>query len=139
MLNGPGLEIAIAMLLGGAVCLGFVLHWLWLALGGRKTDAQLLEEMAGRLHQAERAREAAETARREAEVAQARRETEAAEQIALMQTRMEGAVEGRAAELARQLDEALRDVETLRDGLSNARQRIIDLEQEAEALRGGGA
>jgi F0F1-type ATP synthase membrane subunit b/b' len=137
MLSGSGLEIAIAMLLGGAVLLGFLLHWLWLALGGRKAAAAQINDMADRLHDADLAREAADAARIEAEAALALAEANAAEQIALMQARMEGAVEGREAELARALDEARRDAEALQDGLGHARQRIFDLESELEERRGG--
>ena len=138
MLDGRELEIAIAIVLAGAVCLGFVLHWLWLALGGPKTGAARLEEMAERLHEADLAREAADEAHRAAEAALASREAEMAEQLALMQARLDGAVEGREAELARQLAEARSEAEILRDGLGHARQRIIELEQTLEARRGGG-
>jgi len=136
MLSGQGLQIAIAVLLGGAVSLGFGLHWLWVVLGGRKSDAQRLEEMAERLHEADLAREEAEAARQQAEATLTRREAETAEQLALMQARMDGEIEGREAELQRQLREAQVEVETLGDGLGNARQRIYDLEAEVEELRG---
>jgi len=135
MLSGSELEIAIAMTLIGAVCLGFVLHWLWQALGGTKSDAQQLDEMAERLHEADLAREAAEEAQREAEAALARRELETAEQLAVMQVRLDGAVEGREAVLARELSETRLELETMRDGLANARRRILDLEAELEAGR----
>jgi len=137
MLSGSELEIAIAMMLTGAVCLGFVLHWLWLALGGKKSDAQQLDEMAERLHEADLAREAAEESQREAEAVLARRELETAEQLAVMQVRLDGAVEGREAELARELAEAKLELETMRDGLANARRRILDLEAELETGQGG--
>jgi F0F1-type ATP synthase membrane subunit b/b' len=136
MFSGSELEIAIAMVLAGAVCLGFLLHWLWQALGGAKTDVARLGEMAERLHDADLAREAAETIRQEAEAALARRETETAEQLAVMRTRLDGAIEGREAELARQLAEAQTELEAMRDGLGNARRRIMDLEAEIEVLRG---
>lgn len=136
MLSGLGLEIAIAMLLGGAVSLGFVLHWLWQALGGHKTEAAQIEELADRLHKADLAREAADAARLEAETALAQHEAATAEQLALMQGRLDSTVDERGAELARQLDAARLEAEALRSGLGNAHQRILRLEEELEALRG---
>lgn len=133
MFNGSELEIAIAMVLVGALCLGFLLHWLWMTLGGTTTGAAEADELAVKLHEAELAREAAEDAQRDAETALALREADVAEQLAIMQARLEGALEGREAELARQLSEARDEVETLGDGLRNARRRIRDLETEAEA------
>jgi hypothetical protein len=137
MLTGSELEIAIAAALFGAVCLGFVLYWLWSALrGGARAELERLDEMAGRLHEAELAREGIEVAWREAEADIARREAGATEQVAAMQTRLAVEIEGREAELARQLSEALLELETMRDGLGNARRRIIDLEAELEESRG---
>ena len=130
MLSGSGLEIAIAMLLGGAVCLGFVLHWLWLALSGHKTDAARLEEMAEQMHRADMARESAEAAALEAETALAQLEADTAERLALMQARLDGAVEGREADLTRQLAETKAEAEAMVDGLGLARQRILALEEQ---------
>jgi len=138
MLSGSELEIAIAAVLVGAVCLGFVLHWLWIALrGGARDEAAQLAEMRERLHDAELDLETAEVARRDAEARIAGLEAETAERLAAMQARLEGAAGGREAELARELADARREIEVLDGGLSNARQRIIYLEAEIERLRGG--
>ena len=58
-----------------------------------------------------------------------------AERLAVMQTRLDGAVEGREAELTRELAAVGLELETMRGGLSNARRRMIELEGEIEALR----
>ena len=140
MLTGSELSIAITAVLIGAVCVGFLLHWLWSHMSrSRTSDGARLGEMAARLHEADMAREAAEEAREQAEVLLARREAETAERLAVMQARLDGAVEGREAELAGELAAVQRELETMRDGLSNARRRNIELEGEIEALRGGDA
>ena len=136
MFDGSQLEIAIAMVLAGAVCVGFLLHWLWLALGGTKTDEAEREEMALRLHEADLAREAAESAQQEAVAALARCEADSAEQIAALQARLDGEAEGRETELNDALAEAQSEVETLRDKLANARRKNRELEAEVETLRG---
>jgi chromosome segregation ATPase len=82
------------------------------------------------------AREAAEVARLQAEALLARREAETAERLAVMQTRLDGAVEGREAGLTRELATVTLELETMRGGLSNARRRMIELEAEIETLRG---
>jgi len=136
MLTGSELTTAIAAVLVGAVCAGFLLHWLWSYLNqSRTSDRARLDEMAGRLHEAEMAREAADVARSQAEALLARREAEIAERLAVMQTRLDGAVEGREAELARDLAAVGLELETMRGGLINARRRMIELEAEVEALR----
>jgi formate dehydrogenase maturation protein FdhE len=136
MLNGSELTTAIAAVLIGAVCTGFLLHWLWSHLNrSRTSDRARLDEMAGRLHEADMAREAADVARHQAEVLLARREAETSEQLAVMQTRLDGAVEGREAELSRELAAAKLELETMLGGLSNARRRMFELEAEIEALR----
>jgi chromosome segregation ATPase len=136
MLTGSELSIAIAAVLFGAVCAGFLLHWLWSHLDrSRTSDRARLDEMAGRLHEAEMEREAAEIARHQAEALLARREAETAEQLAVMQTRLDGAIEGREAELTRELADVKLELETMSGGLSNARRRMIELEAEIEALR----
>ncbi len=136
MLTGTELRTAIAAILIGAVCAGFLLHWLWSHLNRfRTSDHARLDEMAGRLHEADMAREAAEVARHQAEALLARREAEIAERLAVMQTRLDGAVEGREAELTRELAAVSLELETMRGGLSNARRRMSELEAEIEALR----
>ena len=137
MLNGSELSIAIAAVLIGAVCVGFLLHWLWSHLNrSRISDGARLDEMAELLHEADMAREAAEIARSQAEALLARREAETAERLAVMQTRLDGAIEGREAELTRELAAVGLELETMRGGLSNARRRMIELEAEIEALQG---
>ena len=136
MLTGSELTTAIAAVLIGAVCTGFLLHWFWSHLNrSRTSDRARLGEMAERLHEADMAREAAEVARHQAETLLARREAETAERLAVMQTRLDGAVEGREAELTRELAEVALELETMRGGLGNARRRLIELEAEIEALR----
>lgn len=136
MLTGSELEIAIAAVLIGAVCAGFLLHWLWNHLNrSRTSDRARLNEMASRLHEADMAREAAEEARDAAEALLGKREKETAERLAVMQTRLDGAIEGREAELTAELAQARLELETMRDGLSNARRRTMELEAEIEALR----
>ena len=52
-----------------------------------------------------------------------------------MQSRMDGAVEGREAELLREMREAKADADAAMTGLRNARARIMELEAEVEELR----
>ncbi len=137
MLTGSELTTAIAAVLIGAVCVGFLLHWFWSRLDrSRTSDSARLDEMAERLHEAVMAREAAVVARSQAEALLARREAETAERLAVMQTRLDGAIEGREAELTRELAAVGLELETMRGGLSNARRRMIELEAEIEALQG---
>jgi hypothetical protein len=137
MLNGSELTTAIAAVLIGAVCVGFLLHWLWSHLNRpRSSDSARLDEMAERLHNADMAREAAEVTRSQAEALLARREAETAERLAVMQTRLDGAIEGREAELTAKLAAVKLELETMRGELGNARRRMIELEAEIEALRG---
>jgi prophage endopeptidase len=137
MLSGSELSIAITAVLIGAVCVGFLLHWSWTYLNRSRTgDSARLDEMAERLHTAEMAREAAEEDRLQAEGLAARLEAETTEQLAAMQARLDGAVEGREAGLARELAEVRLELETMRDGLVNARRRSGELEAEIEALKG---
>ena len=59
MLTGSELTTAIAAVLIGAVCAGFLLHGLWSHLNRSRTSANArLDEMAARLHDADMAREA---------------------------------------------------------------------------------
>ena len=137
MLSGSELSIAITAVLIGAVCVGFLLHWAWLHLTGpRAGDSARLEEMAERLHNAETAHEASEEGRLQAERLLARREAETTEQLAAMQARLDGAVAGREADLARELTEVRLELETMHDGLVNARRRTAELETQIEVLRG---
>ncbi len=125
MLTGSELSTAITAILIAAVGAGFMLRWLWSYLNrSRTSDSARLEEMAERLHEADMARETAELARSEAEAL-----------LAAMQTRLDGAIEGREAELTRKLAKAELDLETMRDGLGHARRRQVALEAEVEELR----
>ena len=137
MLNGSELTTAITAVLIGAVCAGFLLHWLWSLVGrARTSDNARLGQLAAQLHDADMARDAAEAVREQAEVLLARREAASADRLARMQARLDGAIEGREAELTGELTAARLESETMRDGLGNARRRIIELENQAEALRG---
>jgi len=137
MLSRSELAIAITVVLIGAVCVGFLLHWAWAYLNRARTvDSARMGEMAERLYQAEMAREAAEEARQQAEGLLARREAETTEQLAAMQSRLDGALAGREADLTRELAEARLELETMRSGLVNARRRSGELEAQIEALKG---
>ena len=139
MLTGGQLAIAISAILAGAVALGWMLHWLWNRLSNAAmTDTARLTEMINRLHEADRAREAAEDARELAENLLASREAEMENRMAAMQARLDGVVEGREAQLAQAMREAQADSEASMSGLRNARRRIMDLEAEIEQLRRGG-
>lgn len=136
MLSGSQLAIAISAVLAGAVALGWILHWIWIRLSNAAmTDTARLTEMINRLHEADRAREAAEDARELAENLLASREAEMENRLAAMQARLDGAVEGREAQLAAALREARADAEASMSGLRNARSRIMELEAELDALR----
>ena len=137
MLNGSELTTAITAVLIGAVCVGFLLHWLWSHLSGARVGNNArLGQMAAQLHDADMARDTAEAAREQAEALLACREAGSADRLARMQARLDGAIEGREAELTGELTAARSESETMRDGLGNARRRIIELGNEVEALRG---
>jgi hypothetical protein len=136
MLSGSELATAIAAVLMSAVLAGVLLHWFWSYINrSRNSDANRIDEMAARLHEADMAREAAEEAKEQASSLLARREAETAEKLARMRARLDGAVMDREAELTSELDAARLELETMRDGLGNARRRIVDLEAEIEILR----
>ncbi|MEO1493782.1 MAG: hypothetical protein AAFV19_16640 [Pseudomonadota bacterium] len=137
MLTGAQLATAISAVLIGAVAVGWILHWLWVRLSNAAiTDTARITEMINRLHEADRAREAAEDARELAENLLASREAEMENRMAAMQARLDGAIEGREADLARELREAKADAEASMDGLRSARSRIMELEGEIERLSG---
>ena len=139
MLSGAQLATAISAVLVAAIALGWVLHWLWMRLSNAAiSDTARITEMINRLHEADRAREAAEDAKELAENLLASREAEMENRMAAMQARMDGAVEGREAQLATALREAQADSEASMSGLRNARARIMDLEAEVDALRRDG-
>jgi len=140
MFTGSELTTAITAVLAGAVLVGFLLHWVWASYThGHRSDSARLDEMAARLHEADMAREAAEAARHEAEARLAQAEADAAEKIAAMQARMEGAVEGREARLLAELEEAKRELEVMGDGLSHARRRVMELEEQLASRQGDGS
>ena len=140
MFTGSELTTAITAVLAGAVLVGFLLHWIWASFTrGHRSDAARLGEMATRLHEADMAREAAETARHDAEARLAQAEAEAAEKIAAMQARVEGAIEGREARLVAELEEAKRELEVMGDGLSHARRRVMELEEQMESQKSSDA
>ena len=139
MLSGAQLATAISAVLVTAVVLGWILHWLWVRISNAATsDRDRLAEMSDRLHEANRAREEAEEARELAENLLAARESETERQLAEMQARMDGAVEGREADLIAELREARTDSETSMAGLRAARARVMELEAEIEQLRKDG-
>lgn len=136
MLSGSQLAIAISAILAAAIALGWVLHWIWIRLSNAAmTDTARLTEMINRLHEADRAREAAEDARELAENLLASREAEMENRLTAMQARLDGAVEGREADLSQALREAQADAEASMSGLRNARRRIAELEAEVAELR----
>ena len=137
MFTGSELSTALAAVLVGAACIGYLLHVFWSHLNrSRTSDSAQLNEMATRLHEADMAREAAEEALEKSEAQRVRRETEAGERLAVMQVRLDGAIEGREAELTTELAATRLELETMREGLSNARRRNFELEAEIEALKG---
>jgi hypothetical protein len=135
MLTGAQLATAIAAVLVAAIVLGWMLHWIWARLASAGSDTARLAEMVDRLHDADRAREAAEDARRLAETLLAAREAEMEARLAEMQARLDGVVGDRDGEMGRAVREARADAEASMSGLRNARRRIADLEAEIEALR----
>lgn len=138
MLTGAQLAIAISAILFAAIVLGWILHWLWMRLSNAAiSDTARITEMINRLHEADRAREAAEDAKELAENLLASREAEMENRMAAMQARLDGAVEGREAELSVALREANADAEASMTGLRNARQRIMELEAELNEAKAG--
>ena len=138
MLSGAQLATAITAILLLAVIIGWTLHWLWTRLSNAAiSDTARITEMINRLHEADRAREAAEDAKELAENLLASREAEMENRMAAMQARLDGAVEGREAELAVALREAKADAEASMTGLRNARQQIMDLEAELNEAKAG--
>lgn len=138
MLTGAQLAIAISAILFAAIVLGWILHWLWMRLSNAAiSDTARITEMINRLHEADRAREAAEDAKELAENLLASREAEMENRMAAMQARLDGAVEGREEELSIALREAKADAEASMTGLRNARQKIMDLEAELSQVRSG--
>ena len=136
MLTGGQLTIAIAAVLVVAVGLGWFLHWLWARLSpGVVNDTARITDMINKLHDADRAREAAEDARELAENLLASREGEMENRLAAMQARLDGAIEGREADLAVSLREAQAEAEASMGGLRSARERIQELEAELEEAR----
>ena len=138
MLTGGQLAIAISAILVAAIILGWILHWLWMRLSNAAiSDTARITEMINRLHEADRAREAAEDAKELAENLLAAREAEMENRMAAMQSRLDGAVEGREAELSVALREAKADAEASMTGLRNARERIMELEDDLAKAREG--
>ena len=133
MLSGAQLATAISAVLVAAVVIGWLLHWIWVRLSNAAiTDTARITEMINRLHEADRAREAAEDAKELAENLLASREAEMENRMAAMQARMDGAVEGREAELVREMRAAKADADAAMAGLRNARARIMELEAQVE-------
>ncbi|MEM9369645.1 MAG: hypothetical protein AAGA26_00680 [Pseudomonadota bacterium] len=133
MLESTQLATALSAILAGAVALGWVLHWLWgRAVNQSRNDKDRLQEMAERLHASDQARERADDAREKAQNLLASREAEMQTRLEAMQYRLDGAIEGREAQLASELREAKADAEAAMSGLGTARRRIAELEEELE-------
>ncbi len=138
MLTSVQLTIAIGAVLIAALILGWFLHWLWVRLSNAAlSDTARITEMINRLHEADRARETAEDAKELAENLLASREAEMENRMLAMQSRLDGALEGREAQLTSALKEAQADSEASMAGLRSARERVMELEAEVEALREG--
>ncbi|MFK7942800.1 MAG: hypothetical protein AB8B85_07815 [Paracoccaceae bacterium] len=136
MLSGAQLATAISAMLILSVAVGWGLHWLWVRLSNAAiSDTARITEMINRLHEADRAREAAEDAKELAENILASREAEMENRMAAMQHRLDGAVDGREAQLLTAMREAKAEADAAMGGLRNARARIMDLEAEVEELR----
>ncbi|MEM7423236.1 MAG: hypothetical protein AAF334_05895 [Pseudomonadota bacterium] len=136
MLTGAQLATAISAILVLAIVVGWILHWLWMRLSNAAvSDTARLTEMINRLHEADHARETAESAKELAENLLASREAEMENRMLAMQSRLDGAVEGREAELSRRLREAEAESEASMSGLRNARARIMDLEAQLEEIQ----
>lgn len=136
MLDRFELSIAMTAVLLGAVLLGWLLRWLWVWLTPRpKPSEQRMGELIALLHETEVKLRDAETARDAAKAEAETREADAFQLVADLQSRLDGQVGGREADLMRELREAKVDAETSMDGLRNARIRISELEAELGALR----
>lgn len=129
MLTSSQMATAISAILAGAVLLGWILHWLWSRAHRRaRGNRSEVAEMAERLHSSDDARAQAIEAREQAENLLASRENEMQARYEAMQHRLDGAIEGREAELATELREARAEAEAAMSGLGNARRRIGELE-----------
>ena len=131
----PGFELA-ALLTGlalGLIAVGWVLHWLWSIAMPRDAirDAELTR-IATDLDRTEAERDEARDAFADIERRMASERTETDDRLAAMQRIVDGAVEGREAQLTADLREARLDAETAMAGLRSARQRIMDLEDALE-------
>lgn len=136
MLTGAQLATAITAVLLAAVGIGWFMHWLWMRLSNAAiTDTARITEMINKMHESDRARESAEEAKELAENLLASREAEMTNRMTAMQSRLDGAIEGREAELSRELREARADAQASMEGLRNARTRIMELEAEVESLK----
>jgi hypothetical protein len=135
MLTGGQLATAITAVLVAAIMLGWILHWIWMRLGDVGSDTARLTEMINRLHEAERAREAAEGAGELAESLLSAREAKMEMQLGELRSQLDDLLENRDAELSAVVREARADAEASMAGLRSARRRIAELEAEVEARR----
>ena len=136
MLDSAELTFAIAGVLLLAFWLGWLVHWIWSRLVARAlSDTERLSELATRADEAERAREQAVAAREMAEKLLAEREAEMKAEMEKMQTRLDGAIEGREAALTEELREVRADAAVSMEGLRSARAQVLELEAEIEELR----
>lgn len=140
MLTSSQLATAISAILASAVLLGWVLHWLWSRTQRRaRGNRSEVADMAERLHSSDDARERAVQAREQAESLLVSRESEMQARFDAMQHRLDGAIEGREAELVSELREAQAEAEASMSGLGNARRRIGELEAELAQLSARGS
>lgn len=135
MLTSSQLAIAISAILAGAVVVGWILHWLWArAINPAGGAAGRISEMVESLHQSDKARHEAEEARIVAETELATQQDAFQTELATMQTRLDGAIEGREAALTHELQQARDEATAAMTGLGNARRRIADLEARLDAF-----
>ncbi|MEM1384825.1 MAG: hypothetical protein AAF713_16410 [Pseudomonadota bacterium] len=129
MLDRADLALVVAAALLAAVAAGWVLHWVWTRIAARPIDDRSeLAEMVTRLHRAEQETYAAQAAKATAEEHAVARAEQAEVAMAAMQARLDGALEGREAELTRALREQQVEAEATMEALGDARRRIAVLE-----------
>ncbi len=123
--------ISLGAFLAGLV--GWILHWLWcLVARAASGERARIQHLVAELDAAAQAREDAEAARADTEVALTRRIAELEIALEDQEARHAAELEARAFEHARALDQATRDAQAAWDGLGNARRRIAELERTLE-------
>ncbi|MGF1444764.1 MAG: hypothetical protein ACFBRM_01020 [Pikeienuella sp.] len=124
------LSAVIAAALFSAILVGWVLHWLWCMLSRAvSSDRVRMSHLVQRLDAAEHAREQAEAARAEQEVALMRRISELEVALEDQAAAYQAALQAGQAEQERAIEAARADAQAAWDGLGNARRRIAELER----------